>query len=617
MSKLSGYTAITTVHADDELVVVDVHDTSMAATGTTKKMTLSQLPGAGLAVVITTTGSTFSPSVTLAAGFTTATVTWQVAGGAAYTGTAPAINFGSGGTRTVYMTVADVNGYDAIDHVTVFNIGFDHTIDAGIYSLGAGYDYPAQAVSAITGIRRMTGLQVFCADQIAGLTGTLDFSGCAALQYIEVYGSGVQAVLLAGCESLIRLDVEANNLTSLDLNPVAANIRDVRAAIQQGGSLQLAALAAASLPVDYHLCVRDQTATGLPVPATPAPGLQQLWVWNTRQSGAFTPAAPDLNSVLAWSNKYTSADLTNQMTSGGGEIDLSVNSLTACNLAGCTGLSDIQLTDNAFAQATVDGILATVAGFGTSGGTLALTGNAAPSGAGTTSAGTLTGRGWTVTTGPGALTVVQSASAAYASSVSFSNPVTSGNTVIYIVGAYTTAGAAISSSAPRLNSAAVTGAAAAFNPGTTAGISSPFQGNNGVYLTAWMLPNCPAANGLSLTLTNAGGPTGVIAYEVHGLAATPVIEAAVSGSNAASTAIDAGRMNLITAVPVIAVGAAQAWNNASTPPAAPWTCVTPVGQTVAGYRFGTLSDSEAYTFTWALNAASAGEPWSAALIAVH
>jgi hypothetical protein len=43
MSKISAYTAIASVQSDDLLPVVDVHDTSMAPTGTTKKMTLSQL----------------------------------------------------------------------------------------------------------------------------------------------------------------------------------------------------------------------------------------------------------------------------------------------------------------------------------------------------------------------------------------------------------------------------------------------------------------------------------------------------------------------------------------------------------------------------------------------
>lgn len=44
MSKISAYSAIASVQSDDLLVVVDVHDTTMAPSGTTKKMTLSQLP---------------------------------------------------------------------------------------------------------------------------------------------------------------------------------------------------------------------------------------------------------------------------------------------------------------------------------------------------------------------------------------------------------------------------------------------------------------------------------------------------------------------------------------------------------------------------------------------
>jgi hypothetical protein len=43
MSKLSAYEAITNVESNDLLVVVDVNDTTMAASGTTKRMTLAQL----------------------------------------------------------------------------------------------------------------------------------------------------------------------------------------------------------------------------------------------------------------------------------------------------------------------------------------------------------------------------------------------------------------------------------------------------------------------------------------------------------------------------------------------------------------------------------------------
>lgn len=45
MSKITQYTQITSVRPNDLLVVVDVNDTTMAPSGTTKNMTFSQVPG--------------------------------------------------------------------------------------------------------------------------------------------------------------------------------------------------------------------------------------------------------------------------------------------------------------------------------------------------------------------------------------------------------------------------------------------------------------------------------------------------------------------------------------------------------------------------------------------
>ena len=61
------------------------------------------------------------------------------------------------------------------------------------------------------------------------------------------------------------------------------------------------------------------------------------------------------------------------------------------------GLVFADLSSNSLSQAGVDGVLATVDGFATSGGTLNLTGNTAPSSTGLTHVTALQGRGWTVT----------------------------------------------------------------------------------------------------------------------------------------------------------------------------------------------------------------------------
>ena len=45
MAKITSYAAITAPQSNDLLITVDVNDTSMASTGTDKKMTLGQLNG--------------------------------------------------------------------------------------------------------------------------------------------------------------------------------------------------------------------------------------------------------------------------------------------------------------------------------------------------------------------------------------------------------------------------------------------------------------------------------------------------------------------------------------------------------------------------------------------
>lgn len=56
MTKIAALTAITSVRTDDLLPVVDVHDTSMAPTGTTKKITLAQARGGVPVVTVSPVG---------------------------------------------------------------------------------------------------------------------------------------------------------------------------------------------------------------------------------------------------------------------------------------------------------------------------------------------------------------------------------------------------------------------------------------------------------------------------------------------------------------------------------------------------------------------------------
>jgi hypothetical protein len=346
-----------------------------------------------LHVRLTVTGSDFSPVVELSAG-SSATVTWAVEEtGATATGLAPTFSFGSASTRHVRMSVSGGGGFA---DVTTLNFGFVHTDDTGLYTIGASYDHAAQQVTAIAGLALLSGLVRFAAARTP-LAGTLDFTGCPNLQHVEVYSSGISGVALTGCASLVRLCVEQCALTVLDLNPVAGCLRDLRAAAQQGGTLTLTTLANPMAQL-YHLCVRDQVVHGMPT-ASQLPVVQQRWIWGDSQSGALTSASSAIQSLLAYGNGWTSADLAGQFPTGrSGVLDLHSCSLTSVTLTGCPGLVSIDLHANNLDATAVDGVLATVDGWGTSGGTLNLAGNASPSSAGLTRIGNLLSRGWAVTT---------------------------------------------------------------------------------------------------------------------------------------------------------------------------------------------------------------------------
>src|SRR5580704_8886580 len=71
MSKITGYPALSSVQSDDVLPVVDVHDTSMASSGTTKKISVGALAAAATGVTVfvpkpTGVTATDTPAVTAA-----------------------------------------------------------------------------------------------------------------------------------------------------------------------------------------------------------------------------------------------------------------------------------------------------------------------------------------------------------------------------------------------------------------------------------------------------------------------------------------------------------------------------------------------------------------------
>lgn len=297
----------------------------------------------------------------------TATVTWTWATGSA-TGESPAINFGSPGTRAVEMTVTD-GDEDRIADVRVFNLGYDHTEDAGLYMPTAA-DHAKQNVMALAGVNAMTGLVEFLAS-CSTLAGALDFTGMADLEFIELFHAHVTAVTLTGCSSLVRLDCEETQLTTLNLNPVRTTLRDLRAAHQRGGAgITFTALSGA-MPLLYHYCVRDQTVVGH-FPLSQMPGLTQLWNWNSGQSGALA-LNTSIREVRSYDNDYSSVT----------------------GIAGATQLEWVDLRGNDLDQADVTAIVDAIEALGT-GGARRLDLDNLPAPTNTADVTALQSRGWTV-----------------------------------------------------------------------------------------------------------------------------------------------------------------------------------------------------------------------------
>ncbi len=354
-------------------------------------------------VVITTTGSTFSPWVQVASQNVTVTWTWS---GGQVTGLTPVINFGTAATRQVTMTATNSAGYPALNLITMFNIGFSSLDDQGRYSLPASYDWTPQAVSGLANVNSMTGLQLFLAAGIAGLTGGVAFDGMSALTHIECYQSSLTQASVYGCTSMVRVVIEQNRLSAFNANPVAATLGELRLAFQQTGVLALTPLTQA-MPNLYHFCVRDQTVTGMPDFSSGFPALTQLWIWNTGQSGVLTVGSSvQMDSVLAHNNAYTTAGLANQFPFTGGQltgqIAMASCSLTSVNITGDGQLFSVDFSNNQLPQSQVDSVLTTMNGYNTTDSlgviNVSGTGNAAPSATGSAAAVSLRGRGWTVTT---------------------------------------------------------------------------------------------------------------------------------------------------------------------------------------------------------------------------
>lgn len=186
-----------------------------------------------------------------------------------------------------------------VGQVHTLNLGFNSTEDSGRDSLGAEYDRePRQPVTRLENMGQLTGLVRLLA-ATPSLVGDLDLTGMAALEHVECYRANLSSVTLTGCSSLIRLCLEENAVTDIDLTPVRLTLRDLRLAGQTGG--QVKATCTGNLPVLWHYCLRgNPDCTHIPLDQLPV--VEQWWVWNSGLVSSVPPVSTVMKSALAYGN---------------------------------------------------------------------------------------------------------------------------------------------------------------------------------------------------------------------------------------------------------------------------------------------------------------------------
>jgi hypothetical protein len=373
--------------------------TSSVPTGSATSRPYSLMPGGDLhpdEIVFKASGASFEAIIDVDPG---ATVLWTFADGSVSSATRPSKDYQSAAVRFNRLKVTPWSAIRAID------IGFDGG-DGGYAKtphenyFSPAYDLAQQNVTAVYGLRNAASSLLAWASSRNPLTA-LDFHDFIHLDTMEAYlCQSVRTIDLRNTPSLHRLCLEDNDLIALDLSG-CPNLEDLRGAQNAYTSIAWGDTGAHV----WHICVRDNPQlTQNHVPFSKFPLLRDLFIWNNSQSGALTISGTNNTELIyihAADNRYTSANLTGLFPAGrNGEIDLSRNRLASLDVSGNPGLRLLLAPNNLLNAAAVDGILATVDGYGSSNGTLDLSGNAAPSAASDGHIANLRTRGWTVTLSP-------------------------------------------------------------------------------------------------------------------------------------------------------------------------------------------------------------------------
>ncbi len=336
-------------------------------------------------ITFVTTGSSFSPIITVTGN---PKIQWIFGDGSTSDSTSPTVNFGSRGTRANTLVVTPWSA------VTKINIGYDGS-DGGVTpSSSTIKKLKQQNVIAVTGLENVAPyLKVWASSQ--NPITALNFNNFTSLHTIECfYCTSLTTIRLSNVPSLTRLCVEYCNISYLDLSE-APSLADLRGA-SQGSSTYTINWGTTGAHL-WHICVRDNPQMTSTFPVSQFPALKDFYVWNDNQSGTLHLTSTNLKSVLSSNNHYNAAIFSGCFPAGRkGTVNIHNNSLTSLDISNDPGLLYLNASSNSLNQTAVDGVLQTLDSYNTSGGSLDLTGNAAPSITGKAHANNLTSRGWKV-----------------------------------------------------------------------------------------------------------------------------------------------------------------------------------------------------------------------------
>ncbi len=306
---------------------------------------LEQPPAA--TVVIETAGATFAPVVECATG-TQAALLWRWNDGST-SGSYPATTktFGSPALRTHSLEVF------APTRLTKLNFGHNAADGGGITPLTL---LAPQNVAAVSFPTPLPDLTCFAATHNAQLR-SLDFTGCTSLEYIECFeAGGLQQVTVTDLPALRRVCFEDCNLAALDLSGLP-ELYDVRAALNNFSEI---VVGRGTGPKIWHWCTRDnpQMTQNFADIMGDFTALEELFIWNTNQHGAFTIGSMVLRDFQAAWNHFTGVSLPGRTRLQ--NCQLQDNEIATIDLAGCTGLLDLNLSNNRLSSAALDALLATL-----------------------------------------------------------------------------------------------------------------------------------------------------------------------------------------------------------------------------------------------------------------